>query len=134
MSEKVRKMAGKTIPFVMIMGLICLLAGMIFNIGVSEEEQLVKADTATTTVTIGNKAPDWIQNAEEVAESSAASPTNAGDNVSWNAIATDVNGDDYYLLICSTSSAPTPNDGAEPDCAGGASAFIGIVWEVRTAP
>ncbi len=121
MSEKVKRMAGKTIPFVMIMGLICLLAGMIFNVGVSEEEQLVKADTATTTVTIGNKAPDWVQFAEEASESSAANPTNAGDDVSWNAIATDLNGDDYYLLICSTSSAPTANDGAEPDCAGGAS-------------
>jgi len=128
MSEKVKRMAGKTIPFVMIMGLICLLAGMIFNVGVSEEKQLVRADTATTTVTIGNKAPDWVQDAEEAAESSVANPTNAGNDVSWNAIANDVNGDDYYLLICSTSSVPTANDGAAPDCAGGSA----NQWAVST--
>jgi len=120
MSEKVKRMAGKTLPIVMVIGLVCLLVGVFANFGVSEEQQLAKADTATTSVTIGNKAPEWTVDAQEVSESSSSTPTNVGDNVSWDAVATDVNGDDYYLLVCSTSAAPTANNGGAPECAGGA--------------
>jgi hypothetical protein len=122
MSEKAKRMAGKTLPFVVILGLVFLVTTIILNRGgISKESQLAMADTATTSVTIGNAAPDWVTDAQEVSESSATNPTNAGDNVSWDAMATDANGDNYYLLICNTSSTPTANNGAAPDCAGGAS-------------
>jgi hypothetical protein len=128
MSEKVKRMAGKSLPFVMIIGLIFLVTGIILNRGVSEESQQAMADTATTSVTIGNVAPTWTVDAQEVVESSISSPTNVGDNVSWEAVADDINGDNYYLLICITSSTPTAHNGGAPDCAGGAS----YQWAVST--
>lgn len=38
---------------------------------------------------------------------SIANPTNAGDVVSWTAIGTDSNAENYWLLICDTNVAPS---------------------------
>jgi len=128
MSEKVKRMAGKTIPLVVILGLMILVSGIVLNGGVSQESQKVQADNATTSVTVGNSPPTWDTDAEESAESSATNPTDVGSVVGWVGTASDSNGDDYYLLICSTSSAPTGNSSAPPTCAGGG----GNQWAVSS--
>lgn len=52
--------------------------------------------------------------------STAGNPTNKGDNITFTATAWDVNGDDYYLLICPTNGEPTHNGaGTNPSCAAG---------------
>ena len=83
--------------------------------------------TATTTVTVLNTPPIWTVNAYENPVSSTSSPTNAGSNVTWNAVATSPNNNNYYLLLCKTSSTPSAGPGGTaPSCAGGA----GNQWAV----
>lgn len=74
--------------------------------------------TATTTVTVLNTPPSWDVLAYELFESSIASPTNAGTSTWWTASASDSNGEDWYLLVCKSSSTPTAAVGA-PTCGGG---------------
>ncbi len=83
--------------------------------------------TATTTVTVLNTPPNWTVNAQEAFESSTSSPTNAGSPMEWNAVATDPNNDNFYLLICKSSSTPTPGPGGSaPTCGGGTSFQWGV--------
>lgn len=88
------------------------------------------ADKADTSVTVLNTPPSWTVDAEEGAESSLTNPTNSGSNVTWTGTATDSNGQDFFLLICKTSAAPTANNGGSaPTCDGGAS----NQWAVSTS-
>ncbi|MDD5621293.1 MAG: DUF2341 domain-containing protein [Candidatus Pacebacteria bacterium] len=50
--------------------------------------------------------------------SSGTSPTNAGSNVSFSGTATDTESNNWKLLVCSTSTAPTAST-STPTCAGG---------------
>ena len=83
---------------------------------------------ATTSVTVLNTPPEWASggDAQELTESSVALPTNAGTQQSWIGTATDPNSENYYLLICKTSTAPTARSNQAPVCAGGA----GNQWAV----
>lgn len=78
-----------------------------------------RADDVTTSVTVLNTAPTWTVDVQEYGGSSTTTPTNSGGVVSWIATATDSSGDNYYLLICKTSGAPTANISAAPTCNGG---------------
>lgn len=73
------------------------------------------ADTVTTSVTVGNSAPSFTTGPAESPASTTASPTNVGSNVTFRATATDSNGENYYLLLCSSNSASATNGGA-PTC------------------
>lgn len=108
--------AGKVSVFACVLGLLSF--AFIFTVNVSKGTfNTVEAQSvATTTVTVLNTPPQWTVDAQEVIESSSNFPTNAGDVVSWSAIATDSNADGYYLLICSTNASPTPNSNAAPTC------------------
>jgi len=75
--------------------------------------------TATTTVTILNTPPLWTVNPYTNPASNTSTPTNAGNNVTFYAIGTSPNNNAYYLLICMSSSTPTPNISAPPTCGGG---------------
>lgn len=75
----------------------------------------VIADTVTTSVTVGNSAPVFTSGPAENPASSATTPTNVGGNTTWEATATDSNGEDYYLIICSSNSV-TPRNGQSPTC------------------
>lgn len=83
--------------------------------------------TATTTVLILNTPPNWTANPYETPASATSSPTNVGIAVTWNAIGTDPNSDNYYLLICKASTTPTANNGAAPVCGAGGT------WAVSTS-
>lgn len=75
--------------------------------------------TATTTVTVLNQPPQWTESAREFWASATSTPTNSGSTTVWTAIATDSNSEDYYLLICMSSSTPTPTQDGAPVCGGG---------------
>lgn len=89
-------------------------------------ERVEAQANATTTVTVINTPPSWTVDATESPESSTSSPTNATSTVTWTGQGTDPNAQDYFLIICKTSAAPTPNNGAPPSCNGGASNMWGI--------
>lgn len=76
------------------------------------------AGIATTSVMVLNSGPAWGVDAQEVTESSTASPTNVGVAVFWNGQASSSNLLDYWLLICDSNASPTANIGAPPTCGG----------------
>jgi len=81
--------------------------------------QKAKADTVTTTVTVVNSAPQWTVYPFEDPVSATTTPTNVGAYVTFKAVATDANADDYFLAVCKTNQIQ-PNSGAPPTCPGGA--------------
>ena len=73
------------------------------------------AELITTQVTVGNSAPEITSGPIEDPASSTSSPTSIGSDVTWKATAKDNNGDNYYLIICSTDSV-TPVNNNPPTC------------------
>lgn len=121
--------AGKVTVITSLLGVVVFMVIFLLNIGVKNELQHVEAQgLATTSVTVLNTPPQWTIDAQEVVPSSTSSPTNSGSQVQWRATATDSNAEDYYLLICSNSNAPTANASAAPTCGAGA-----IQWAVSSA-
>jgi hypothetical protein len=119
--------AGKITVYAAIVGIFVFAVAFIFNLGLKEVPSVGAQDSATTSVQVLNTAPLWTASTTEEFESSATNPTNAGSVVSWVAVGTDSNAEDYYLLICGTSASPTPNSSAAPTCSSG------IQWAVSTA-
>ncbi len=74
-----------------------------------------QAENITTSVTVGNAAPSFTVNPFEDPASSTSSPTEVGSDVTWKATGTDTNGDNYYLIVCSSDSV-TPGSGGAPSC------------------
>lgn len=86
--------------------------------------------TATTTVTVLNTPPSWSVFAREQVASATTSPTNSGSSVTWTGTAVDNNAENYFLLICKSSSTPqhpfaSPNKEI-PVCGGGSSNQWGL--------
>ncbi len=122
--------AGKVTVYTTFVSLIVLLLVFAFNFGSRQNEVLVvdAQSNATTTVIVLNTPPLWVASTTEEFESSSDNPTNAGSEVSWVGTGYDTNSEDYYLLICSTATAPTTTfGGGPPSCVGG------IQWAVSTA-
>jgi hypothetical protein len=111
------KITGKISLLTTFLGVGVLALGLLVDI--PHANKVAQADTATTSVTVLNTPPQWVMMALEVPESSTSSPTNSGTAVNWQAVADDSSGDDYYLIVCKTSAAPTANNLAAPECAGG---------------
>jgi len=111
--------AGKISVYASLIGIFVFAVAFIFNLGAQYVPSVVAQDVATTSVTVLNTAPFWTASTTEIIESSTTTPTNSGDVVSWQAIGTDSNSEDYWLLICSTSATPTPNSSAPPTCTSG---------------
>jgi hypothetical protein len=110
--------AGKITIATAFIGILIFAFVFLFNAGKTELMR-VEAQSATTTLTVLNTPPQWVQFAVEQTESSVSSPTNSGVAVTWSAIGNDPNGANYYLLICSTNATPTANNSAAPSCVGG---------------
>ncbi|MDB9944457.1 hypothetical protein OAD26_00460 [bacterium] len=111
--------AGKITVYTSLVGVLVFAFVFIFNLGATEIKEADAQSKASTTVTVLNTPPEWTVDAEELGGSSVTTPTNAGDTVSWTAVATDANAEDYYLLICSTSNAASATSGGAPTCNGG---------------
>ena len=75
----------------------------------------VYADSVTTAVTVGNTAPTFTAGPAENPASATTTPTNVGDNTTFQATATDSNSENYYLIVCSTNSVTAVNGGS-PTC------------------
>ncbi len=118
--------AGKITVFTSLIGIFVFFLAFITNLGVTEVTT-VGAENASTTVTVLNTPPVWTASTTEEFESSQTLPTNAGSEVSWVAVGTDSNSEDYYLLICGTSNTPSSTSGGAPHCNGGTQ------WAVSTA-
>jgi len=82
----------------------------------------VAADNATTSVVVAGSAPAFTDGPRENPTSSTSTPTDVGLSVTFNATATDSNGDQYYLIVCSSATA-TPNNNAAPTCAVGSTTW-----------
>jgi hypothetical protein len=120
--------AGKVTVYTTFIGVVVFAFIFLLNLGTQDIATVGAQESATTTVTVVNTPPAWTADAYEVIESSTDNPTNAGDAVTWGAIGTDANAENYYLLICSTNATPTANSGDAPDCDVGATQ-----WGVSTA-
>jgi uncharacterized delta-60 repeat protein len=81
--------------------------------------------SSTTSLSISNQAPAFTAGPSDNG-SSAATPTNAGQNVTLTATATDPNGDQWYLAVCKTDSVSAGSNAA-PTCPGGS-------WAVSPSP
>lgn len=119
--------AGKVTTALLLSLAFVLVLALVFDIKNGGQVQSVQAtSTATTTVTVLNTPPGWDVLAYELYESSTANPTNSGTSTVWTADATDSNGEDFYLLMCLSSSTPTPSAGGAPTCGGGLSDQWGV--------
>lgn len=78
----------------------------------------VNAEVVETSVTVGNKAPSFSTNPFEDPAVTSTSPASIGSLVNFKATGTDDNGEDYYLIVCSTNSVTAVN-GSIPVCNGG---------------
>jgi len=66
----------------------------------------------TTKVTIGNAAPAFTTGPAESPASTTTNPTTPGNDVTFTATATDSNGQNYYLTVCSVAGITASTTGA----------------------
>jgi hypothetical protein len=119
--------AGKVTIAATLLSVFAVAFVFLFDIQHGGHIQTASADNATTSVTVINLPPQWDVDAFESPASTTTSPTNVGSNVTFEAKATDGNGEDYYLLICKDSSAPTASTSGAPSCNGAGQ------WAVSTS-
>lgn len=115
------KIGGKISIATTLLGVCVILIGLVVDL---PRGNVALANNATTSVTVLNTPPQWNStygDAQEAVGSSTSTPTNVLTSVNWIASALDSSGDNYYLLICKTASAPVPQDGGVPECGGGES-------------
>ena len=124
--------AGKITIASAVTGLLIFAFIFLFNAGTTELMK-VEAQTATTSLTVLNTPPEWVQLAFELVESSSATPTNSGTVVSWRGIANDPNEGNYYLIVCSTSATPTAVNSNAPFCASGIQWGVSALTPSNTA-
>lgn len=77
----------------------------------------------TTKVTIGNAAPTFTAGPAESTASSTTTPTTPGSGVTFNATATDINGQQYYLTVCSAAGITANTSGAGTCSGAGAETY-----------
>lgn len=118
--NRTRTTEGKITIFTSIVAcfvLVCVF--VIFNVNVP---QAVAANNVQTSVTVLNTPPTFDTDVAESTASATSTPTNAGSVLSFTVQATDSSSDNYYLLVCKTSGAPTAGaGGGVPSCNGGIS-------------
>ncbi len=132
MAKKIKKHIIKSMPVFVILSLVIstLTLGIGFNFNFdkllyknarqglfSPEEVKAQNDTASTTVTVKNAAPTFTTEPAESPASTSTSPVNVGYSLTFTATANDVEGNDYYLIVCDSDSVSATNGGA-PTCGG----------------
>lgn len=124
-----QKNAGKITITTLVL---CFLALSVFVVVDTQYRGVNAEDTATTSVTVINSPPVWMdgEGPREVPDSSSSTPTNEVADMVWEATARDPNvetvgdGNDYWLLICKgTPDGVTEEDfdlfdggTSKPDC------------------
>jgi len=136
MSQKIKKHIRKSMPVFMIFSLLIStsVAGLVFNLDFKIIETVNKhlgiefslseaqaADTASTTVTVRNAAPNLVGNVAEVPVHASNTPVNVGEQAVWQATANDAESNDYFLIVCATDAVTASTSaGGAPSCDGGA--------------
>ncbi|RJR25542.1 hypothetical protein C4578_01385 [Candidatus Microgenomates bacterium] len=92
---------------------------LILNSGFYQVVLAQDSETVSTSVTVGNSAPSFTVTPFETPESSGTSPTDVGEQVTFQARGSDSNGDSYYLAICKGTGI-TANNNSQPTCTAGA--------------
>ena len=100
-----------------VLGLVTLFSTKAFKVEAQD------TDTVTTSVTVGNTAPSFTAGPAEATASTSTAPTAIGSSVTFNATAADANGENYYLIVCSTNSVTAGTSGNAPTCAAGATTY-----------
>ena len=120
MSYKIESSVGKVTILTVFFGVIIIALSFLTDARHFGKFQTAMATTTVaTSVTVLNTPPIWQGGADDAEESPAsyqASTTNSGGVISWVAEGKDNNGENYFLLICKTSTAPTPHGDAKPTC------------------
>jgi len=99
--------------------IVIVLLGIILLVGAFGTYHIpARADSVTTSVTVGNSAPSFSVAPAESPASDTTTPTNVGANVTIQATGSDSNSENYYLAVCKTNSV-TPVNGNPPTCGGG---------------
>lgn len=98
--------------FVIAFGLITFFTMKVFKAEAQDTQ------TVATSVTVGNTAPSITTGPAESPASSATAPTAIGSSITFSATASDANGENYYLIICSTNSVTAGTSGGAPTCGG----------------
>lgn len=80
-------------------------------------------ETIPTSVIVGNSAPTFDSGPAEATASTATAPTAIGATITFNATATDTNGENYYFIVCSTNAVVKGTAGGAPTCAAGAKTY-----------
>lgn len=126
--------AGKITIAAALSGVLMFAFVFLFNAGTSELQK-VEAQSATTTITVLNTPPQWIDFTVEEFESSAANPTNSGNTVSWVGLASNSGNAPYFMIVCDSSATATPHAAADLGSLGTAppTCDTGITWGVSTA-
>lgn len=134
MSKIIKKQLKRSMPWFLILCIIsALVVGAAFNFDINlrnfshisfeKPEVNANSDTATTTITILNSSPTFSVAPIEVFDtdgSTSTTPVNASSSIGFRATPDDPEFNDSYLIVCSTSTKATANNGAAPTCAGGA--------------
>jgi len=107
------KIVKKSFPWFVVLVLAGLVVGAGLNFSFGFKISEVKAGTADTSVNVENVVPSITVATTD--SSTAASPTDAGLNVTFAATATDNNSDQWKLLVCKTDGT------TGTDCDGGVS-------------
>ena len=79
--------------------------------------EAIAQDTASTTVTVLNAAPQITVAAAESPVSTSSSPVNEGEAINFTITATDPENNDYHLIVCAPAGATATNNG-HPTCTG----------------
>jgi hypothetical protein len=131
---KFMQTAGKITILTAFTGVAVFIMAFLFDAGTHQLSR-VSANTASTTLTVLNTPPTFQLAAYEIVESSTSTPTNSGSVIQWRAIGNDTNGAPYFLIVCSTSTAPTPDGAIDNNSLGTAppSCPAGTQWGVSAA-
>ena len=109
---------SKYLPFAVITLVVLSISSFLFIKKFNTYAQSSVTKTFTTTVTVGNSAPQITVAPAENPISSTSTPTSPGTAISFSATATDSNGENYYLVICSSDSVTPGTSGGAPTCGG----------------
>lgn len=131
MGKILKEKAKRSLPVFVIICLVNLFfAGFTFNlnfdlVSLNKNGNFIdfgldaKADQASTTVTVMNAPPWFTSGPTENPTSTSTTPVNVGASIGFEGTATDGEGDDYWLIICTTTAATSTIANMQPTCVGG---------------
>lgn len=128
--KKTKSFSGKFLKTFLLLLIPVLVVTTIYIF--KAKAQTGDVETISTYVTVGNSAPTFNTGPEEsvptsdplvFTTSTDTNPTAIGTTITFNANATDPNGEPYYFIVCSTNAIVKGTSGNAPSCAAGATPY-----------